>query len=249
MFNRSFLIIVLLAIVPLSLFGQMPISISGSLGGGILSPQSSNIKGNIYSVYDYPLSNTGYLFGAKLRVGLLAMPISFTGTLSYNSLSDEATIPVTTGSGVVNSKYTPSLSILTIGVGAEYSLFPAPVIKPYASANVAMNIITGASKYENNIIPESKMNSTNRIGIALGVGSLIEVPLFPVSFDIEAKYNFANLSGKEFNNNGLSYNGFGGIPQTTSYNLNDGKNPNDSKDHDRSINYLTVMLSVNFKIF
>jgi hypothetical protein len=248
MSKQSFFIMVLLTLLSLSVFAQMPISITGSMGGGLLSPQSSNIKGDIYSVYDYPLSKSSYLLGGKLRVGLMALPISFTGNLSYNYLSDNATIPVTTNGGVVNSIFTSSLSILTVGIGAEYTLFPTPIVKPYASGNLSMNLISGSAKYDNDIIPESKLNSTDRIGIAVGIGTLIEVPVFPISFDVEAKYNFANVIGKTFDSKGYSYSGFGGIPQTATYNLNDAKNPTDSKDHDRSINYLTLLVSINFKI-
>jgi hypothetical protein len=82
----------------------------------------------------------------------------------------------------------------------------------------------------------------------LGVGILIEIPLLPFSLDVEAKYCLANLTGKEFNNMGYSYNGFGGISQTPTHNLNDAKNPNDPNDHERSINYFTITLGLTFKI-
>ena len=248
MIKRLSLAIALAAALPLSMFAQMPISISGALGGGFLSPQSSNLKGNIYSVYDYPLSKSSYLLNGKLRVGLMAFPITFTGNLSYNSLSDDAIVPVTTNGGVLNSKFISSLSIVTAGIGAEYTLLPTPIVNPYVSGNLTMNFISGNAKYDNNIIPASKLNSSDRIGMALGIGTLTEFPAFPVSFDLEAKYNFANLIGKTFDNMGYSFSGFGGIPQTATYNLNDAKNPSDPKDHNRSINYLTVVLSVNFKI-
>ncbi len=166
--------------------------------------------------------------------------------MTYNALSDNSTIPVTTLSGIVNSKYTNSLKVLSVGIGAEYNVLPLPIVKPYISGSLNMNFFSGNAKYDNNIIPEANLNSTNRIGLALGIGTLVEIPFFPLSFDIEAKYNFANLTGKEFSSN--TQNGFGGIPQTSSYNLNDAANPNDPKDHDRSINFLTVMLSLNFKI-
>ena len=246
--KRISLIVGLLVFSSMYLFAQLPVNISGGVGGGLLIPQSSNIKGDIFSNYDYPLGKSSYALGGKIRVGLLAIPITFVGNVTYNALSDNSTIPVTTLSGIVNSKYTNSLKVLSVGIGAEYNILPLPIVKPYISGSLNMNFFSGSAKYDNNIIPEANLNSTSRIGLGLGIGTLVEIPFFPISFDLEAKYNFANLSGKEFTNNNASYNGFGGIPQTNSYNLNDAANPNDPKDHNRSINFLTVMLMVNFNI-
>jgi hypothetical protein len=243
----SVLFIVVLLLVSQYSFGQSPVNLSGGIGGGLLLPQSSNIKGGITSTYDYPLSKTGYDFNGKIRLGLPVLPITIVGILSYNSLSDNAILPVTTTSGIVNSKYTSSLSIFSAGVGVEYTLLPTPIIKPYIGANVVMNFISGSGSYENNVIPESKLKSTSRLGLDLGLGTLIEIPILPFSLDVEAKYRFANLSGKDFGGSG-GINGFGGIPQTASYNLNDAKNPNDASDHDRSINYFTITLGINFTI-
>jgi hypothetical protein len=223
-------------------------SLSGSVGGGLLVPQSSNLKGNIYSTYDYPLSKTGYDINGKIRLGLPVLPFAIVGIVSYNSLSDNAIIPVTTTSpDIINSKFNTSLSILSVGVGIEYTIIPTPIVKPYIGANAVMNFISGKENYDNNIIPESKLNSTSRFGLDLGVGTLIDIPILPFSLDVEAKYRFANLSGKKF----VDYYGipgFGGISQTPTYNLNDAKNPNDPKDHDRSINYFTITLGLTFKI-
>jgi len=244
MFKRITFIIVLIVFGSVSLFAQLPINITAGLSGGLLIPQSSDIKGSINSVYDYPLGKSSYAIGGKVRVGLLAIPISFIGHVTYNALSGNSTIKI---SGI-DSKYSLSLKVVSVGVGAEYNLLPLPIVKPYISGSLDMNFFSGNSKYDNDLISETNLNSTNRMGLALGIGSLIEIPFFPVSFDIEAKYNFANLTGKEFSNNDASFNGFGGIPQSSSYNLNDAANPNDSKDHNRSINFLTLMLSVNFNI-
>jgi hypothetical protein len=175
------------------------------------------------------------------------LSFAIVGTVSYNSLSDNAVLPVATTGGNVDSKFNTSLSLLSVGLGVEYTFVPSPIIKPYIGANAVMNFISGNEKYDNNIIPEAKLNSTSRLGLDLGVGTLIDIPVFPFSLDVEAKYCFANISGKEFGgSNGI--NGFGGIAQTPTYNLNDAKNTNDPKDHDRSINYFTITLGLTFKI-
>jgi hypothetical protein len=245
--SSLFLIIGSLLFFSQTSLAQSPINLSGSVGGGLLFPQSSNLKGAIWSAYDYPLSKTGFDVHGKIRLGLPVLPFTIVGFVSYNALSDDAVLPVATTSGTVNSKYTQSLHIISTGVGVEYCLLPTPIVKPYVSATAVMNFIGGNASYDNDIIAESKMNSTSRLGLDLGVGTSINVPAFPFSVDIEAKYRFANLSGKDFgSSNGA--NGFGGIPQTTSYDLNDDKNPNDSKDYARSINYFTITLGLNFNI-
>jgi hypothetical protein len=240
-------IVVLLSLSQLS-FAQSPVSLSWSIGGGVLLPQSSNLKGDIYSIYDYPLSKTGYDFNGKIRLGLPVLPFTIVGIVSYNSLSDNAILPYQTINGIVNSKYTSLLSIVGVGIGIEYSILPFSIFKPYIGASAVMNFISGKSDYDNNIYPHNKLNSTSRLGLDLGVGTLIDIPLFPFSLDLEAKYRLANLTGKKFDSMGYSYNGFGGIPQTTSYNLNDAKNPNDPNDHDRSINYFTITLGFHLII-
>jgi hypothetical protein len=252
MYKHSMLFLVICIVIILSmsqsLFAQSPVSLSGSVGGGLLLPQSSNLKGDIYSIYDYPLSKTGYDINGKIRLGLPVLPFTIVGIVSYNSLSDNAVIPIATTSGNINSKFNKSLSLISVGVGVEYTFLPTPVIKPYIGANAVMNFISGKENDANSIIPEAKLNSTSRLGLDLGVGTLIDIPVLPFSLDVEAKYRFANITGKKFDSMGYPYNGFGGIAQTPTYNLNDAKNPNDPKDHDRSINYFTITLGLTFKI-
>jgi hypothetical protein len=228
---------------------QAPVNLSVSVGGGLLLPQSSNLRGDMYSAYDYPLSKTGYDLGGKIRLGLPLSPLAFIGTVSYNSLSDNEVIPVALESGgSVNSRYKTALSIVSAGLGVEYPLLPIPVFKPYIGADATMNFISGSTKYQFDTSPETKLNSTgptSRFGLNLDVGTLIEIPFLPFSLDLEAKYQFANLLGKTNKNNALP--GFI-VPLIFQSNLDDAKNPYDPKDHDRSINYFTFGLGFKFNI-
>jgi hypothetical protein len=244
MHRRLFLFSIIISLSQFSM-AQVPVNLSGSIGGGFLLPQSSNLKGDIRSAYDYPLSKTGYDLNGKIRLGLPAFPFAIIGNVSYNSLSDNGVIPVATPNGLVNANYTNALSIISAGVGLEYTLLPTPIIKPYIGANAVVNFISGSGSWENNIIPESKLNSTSRYGLDLGVGTLLETPILPFSLDLEAQYHLANLLGKTYSN---ALPGNIGNPLIFEPNLDDAKNPYDPKDHDRSINYFTVTLGFKFNI-
>lgn len=245
--RQIFILSFILVCLPSFSTAQYPLKLSATVGGGLLLPQSSNLKGNIYSVYDYPLSKNNYNLSGKIRFGLPVLPFTIIGTVSYNSLYDNAILPYQTTTGIVHSKYTSSLIIISSGIGIEYSFLRLPIISPYVSSSAVMNYFSGRSGFDDILYPENKLNSTSRFGIDLGAGTTIDIPRFPFSLDLEVKYHFANVSGKDFGGSGGA-NGFGGLPQTTSYNLNDAKNPNDPNDHDRSINYFTITLGFNITI-
>jgi hypothetical protein len=244
MHRRLILLSIIISFCQFSM-AQVPVNLSGSIGGGLLVPQSSNLKGDMRSAYDYPLSKTGYDLNAKIRLGLPALPFAIIGNVSYNSLSDNAVLPASTPNGLVNANYTNALSIISAGVGLEYTMLPTPIIKPYIGANLVVNFISGSGTWGNNLNFETKLNSTRRYGVDLGIGTLIETPMLPCSLDLEAQYHLANLLGKTYSN---AVPGFTGNPLTFESNLDDAKNPYDPKDHDRSINYFTVTLGFRFNI-
>ena len=229
-------------------WGQNPLSISGSLSAGLLSAVSSDARGDIYSAYDYPLSGISIAASGKLRVSLSTLPVRFIGSVSYNRLFDSAILPVATSSGTVNEELTYATSIIAIGVGLEYPFLNTPTFRPYASLAGSLNMINGSAKYENNVIPEATLNATSRIGIDLGIGTSLDAPFLPLALEVEVKYRLVNVFGKTFDTSGPPLPGFGGLPQTSSYSLNDAKNPNDTRDDPRSITYLVLFVGVNLDI-
>ena len=240
------LLAMMLTIAPNASFTQSPVGLSATVGAGLLLPQSSQLKGDIYSTYDYPLSKTGYNIDGKVRLNLPALPFAVIARLSYNSLSDEAVLPVATINGIVNNKFTHSLSLFSVALGIEYTLVTGRLLSPYVGVGVAFNSLSGKQTRENDIIPASHLNSATRFGIDIGIGTMINVQSFPVAFDVNGTFRLANLFGKQF---GTSYGlaGFGGISQTSSYDLNDAANPADPKDHSRSLNYFTVTLGISYR--
>jgi hypothetical protein len=252
MFKRISVLFFLLIFSAPTAFAQLPLHITASLGGGLLLPESSNLKGNFSDAHNYPLSKTSYTLGIQLRTNLSTMPISFTTRFSYNSLFDNYESDGLFGLDPIKIKYMYSLSIISAGVGVEYYLFPTPILKPYISGSLTLNFLSGNARYENDIIPESQLNTTNRAGMDLGLGALLDFPSLPISFDLQANYCFANLVGKQFNNstNGVPLDVYvNGVRQNSKYNLNDAKDPNDANDHNRSINYITFTIGINFTFF
>jgi len=150
-----------------------PFSIQGGLGGGVSVGQSD--------MSDY----NGYNLGGKLKLDVKMLPLTVVGHVHYNSFEDEKETIV--NELIQNVKVSDiCIDIVSVGAGVEYSVLPLPIINPYIGADVAMNFFSG-----NNI------DSYSRLGCGVGVGTEINLPAMPVGFDIEAKYRFNNLTGKD----------------------------------------------------
>jgi hypothetical protein len=194
------LVLLLLALHGRSIYAQpLPLSVTGSIGGGLMLPES-----NFSTLY----SKSGYTLGGKLRVGLPAVPFTLVGLLNYSSVSNDL--------GIISY----STKISTIGAGVEYNVLPLPVVKPYVGVDAAMNLVSSTGT-----------NTATRFGLGIGVGATLDIPLSPISFDLEAKYRFANLVGKS--------SATAGSTSSTSADFN---------DNGYSLNYIAISLGVVFKI-
>jgi len=120
----------------------------------------------------------GYNLGGKLKFDIKAVPFTVVGHAHYNSLSADLDI--------LGNTYSVDTELISLGAGIEYAILPLPIISPYLSADAAMNFFSG-----------DNTESTSRVGAGFGVGAEIDLPLSPVSFDVEAKYRMNNLAGKE----------------------------------------------------
>lgn len=125
---------------------------------------------------------TGYSgairYGLLARVGLPLLPLNFTGFIYNNSWTGE------------ESGTETSMSLLNIGLGAEWQLLPGP-IQPYLALDFLMN-----SFGDSEINGEKVGDSYSRTGIGLGAGA--EFTLLPmINLDASVKYNMNNLFGKE----------------------------------------------------
>ncbi|NTW48429.1 MAG: outer membrane beta-barrel protein [Chlorobiales bacterium] len=114
----------------------------------------------------------GYNIGGKLKLGFSSVPFTIVGDLVYNEVERENL--------EVHKKF------FSVGAGIEYQILNTPIISPYVSADAAMNFFFG-----------DNTQKFNRIGAGIGVGTEITIPVLPVNFDVEAKYRYDNLFGKE----------------------------------------------------
>lgn len=122
-------------------------------------------------------------YGAKVKLGLPLLPLTFVGSFVYTPLSSEK--------GDVEF----SSSLTSIGLGAELSFAPGP-LSPYAGLDLLYNSF-GDTEYKTPDGPQ-KGDGVSRYGIAIGIGA--EFTLLPkVDVDVSAKYNMYNLFGKDDN--------------------------------------------------
>ncbi|NTW48428.1 MAG: porin family protein [Chlorobiales bacterium] len=114
----------------------------------------------------------GYNIGGKLKLDIPIFPFTVVGHVVYNALDySNATV-----------------KIFSVGAGVEYPILLLPVLSPYISADAAMNFFSGDIS-----------KKITRTGAGIGVGAELAIPGLPVNFDVEAKYRFDNLFGKESN--------------------------------------------------
>lgn len=135
---------------------------------------------------------TGYTaepaFGVKAKFGLPLLPLSIVAHANYTMMKGSVEYQ-----GI---KYESESDLLTVGAGAELSLFPGP-LSPYLAADILYNSF-GKTKIKITGLPDDEKGSKSAIGFGIGVG--IEFTLLPmIDMDISAKYN---INGEDaFGNN------------------------------------------------
>jgi opacity protein-like surface antigen len=159
-------------------------------------------------------------FGAKAKVDLIL--IKATAFVAYNSMSNDGEVQTLTGT----AKSETEGSLLTIGLGAEFGLLPIPgPVKPYLGADLLINSFGDfkSTTTQNNFKSENTFSYGSRYGLGIGAG--VEITAFPkVDLDLNVKYNFNNLIGKEDLQAGVI------------------------KISEESVNSITIQLTVLFKI-
>ncbi len=116
---------------------------------------------------------SGYNLGFKAKLSLPAVPLRPVVIAGYNNFSREG--------------ITLQNRILTFGAGVEYSPISFGIVSPYVGLDAAMNILSSNA---------TDAHGVTRFGGGIGVGAELNLPAFPVSFDLEAKYRFNNFVGK-----------------------------------------------------
>lgn len=134
-------------------------------------------------------------YGLKGKFKLPVIPLTITGQVLYASFSGEGEYSIVPGTNPVS--FETESSLLTFGVGAEYSFIPGP-ISPYLAVDLfyANSGETKLSSDTQGANFEQTFDGENRTGIGVGAG--LDFGLLPmIDVDVSAKYNINNLIGKE----------------------------------------------------
>ncbi len=145
----------------------------------------------------------GYHIGAKARFSLPVIPLAFFCEINYAPLKGEEDLDYKNIYGQnTTTHFETESSLLSIGVGAQYSIIPGP-ISPYASAEVIYNSMadmkikysgkSGSTNINEEITVSEKFNRT---GLGIGAGVFISV-LPAIDIDFSVKYKIVNVAGKE----------------------------------------------------
>lgn len=169
--------------------------LSIGIGGGI-----SNIQGP--DNYTKSISDGGlgfgseYRLGGKAKLGLPLVPFTFTGQVFYTIMNSEGDVPTTPTSSTTVTSMETNLSLLSIGVGTEYTMVPGP-LSPYLALDVSVNNFGELEyDYSGQNLTDNTEDGFTRTGLAIGAG--VEFTLLPtIDVDVSAKYAFNNLIGKE----------------------------------------------------
>jgi outer membrane protein W len=237
---KKFLALLLVSFITAgTLHSQPKLTISLTGGYGLPMPQ---LRGDVPDSVDRAetyLMKTGYNLGlaGKYAFGKKSnVRVTLGGTYNKFSVDDNYT-------HVNDINIHSNISIISAGLGAEYSFTPKDKTRPFVGLEVTGNFFSGETT-ETVTAPDttqsdhsdigtytSKLTSASRFGLALGGG-------VDVSFNetvgavFGIKYNFANLIGKEY----IQSSAVG------EYNLNDKEN---GSLKSRNIMYLQVYLGVS----
>lgn len=191
---------VLLVLVSTTLISAQSFKIG--VGGGLTTFTAPESLTKDISEGGFGVS-VGYHFGAKARFSLPVIPLAFFCEINYSPLKGEEDVDYNNLYGHnIKMHYETESSLLSIGIGAQYSIIPGP-ISPYASAEVIYNSLADMKvKYSgtsgSTIVKEEMTVSEkfNRTGVGLGAGVFISVlPL--IDIDVNVKYKIVNVAGKE----------------------------------------------------
>ncbi|KER10349.1 MAG: hypothetical protein HY22_05620 [[Candidatus Thermochlorobacteriaceae] bacterium GBChlB] len=168
---------------------QLPtlISIRGGVGGGLSvgsQTQSVTVAGR---TVNSSVSYSGWNILGKAKITPPISPFTVVGLVSYNSFSGSVS------AGGTTVTFSEQTSVLNPAIGIEFNILPIPILSPYLAADLG-------------VYSTSVSNTTRtRTGIGVGAGAELSIPLVPIAFDLEAKYRFANLIGKENNEEAFNY--------------------------------------------
>lgn len=142
---------------------------------------------------------SGYHVGIKLKMKLNDY-FDFASNIGYNSFPESKIEVVDPSTGNKLVELSTATKIVPISAGLSFYPF-RNVIAPYVTGELTYNYINTAVEvtYFGAQIPIPTTPTDSRFGFGIGAGVDLNVGLFDVN--VEAKYNYLNLIGKEATEN------------------------------------------------
>ncbi len=148
--------------------------------------------------------DAGYYIGAKVRFHL-SDNVNFTGSFGLNKFP-QSTIEVRDPKdpGKVLTELKATTNVVPISAGISMYLFKS-FIGVYGCGDLSYNYVTSSVDYKYNgvQVPISTTPSNSRLGFGLGAG--VDVNLGLLLLNLEGKYNYMNLIGKESSESDKNY--------------------------------------------
>lgn len=166
------------------------------VGGGI-----TNITGP--DEFTKEVSDGGLGFSTEYNIGLVGkidlplIPLTPRGLIIYHNLGGEGSqipvLPKVSNATDINVEY--SQSILSLGLGVQYSFIPVPIgFDPYVAVDLMYNNFGEFTTTTDG--NEVTAEGVSRTGLQFGIGT--EISLIPtLNLDVFAAYNLFNVAGKE----------------------------------------------------
>lgn len=180
--KKTLTLAVLLLMCSISAQAQLLPSLRLGAGGGFSgASQTNTVLGR-----DVTTAYAGFNLGGKFKATIPLVPLTPVAFVNYSSF------------GLTTENVTSDVrsTMLAYGIGAEFVIVPLPVISPYIG--VDLGLYTSSSTAQN-------ATSTTRTGVGVGLGAEISLPLVPIAFEVEGKYRFSNLIGKQDGERAFNY--------------------------------------------
>lgn len=220
--------------------GQWSIALSGNINTNFgvstaMQGTAEEFKNEI--LYDY--NNTKYPFGDDMAQSLffgcqLAYRFDESPISAYMSYSN--TYFVVDPTQILNIERTWMI-VTGLTFGAEYTLGDYKQLwNTFGRAGINFNLIMGEVTYWGN---STEVDPEGRIGFEAEFGGRLNIPSTPLALELAANYTNANLIGK-------SYSKPLAVPpdELSARNLNDGKNPDNPNDDNKTISYLSLRVGI-----
>lgn len=139
--------------------------------------------------------NSGYHLGIRLNMPLNEY-FDFVGNLGYNSFPKSKITVTDPANGKTLAELSTSTKIIPIAAGLSFFPFKS-IISPYVTGELSFNYIQTAveTTYFGTQFPIATTPADNRFGFGFGLGTNINLGL--IDLNLEGKYNYLNLIGKE----------------------------------------------------